>query len=29
MAHIFAELGADVVRLDDVSKQVTTPESER
>jgi len=28
MAHIFAELGADVVRLDDVSKQVTTPESD-
>jgi dephospho-CoA kinase len=28
MAEIFAELGADVVRLDDISKQVTTPDSD-
>ncbi|CAC9606934.1 Dephospho-CoA kinase (EC 2.7.1.24) [uncultured Gammaproteobacteria bacterium] len=28
MAQVFAELGADVVRLDDISKQVTTPGSD-
>ncbi len=28
MAQIFAKLGADVIRLDDISKQVTTPGSD-
>ena len=28
MAQVFAELGADVIRLDDISKQVTTPDSD-
>ncbi|MDC9715303.1 MAG: dephospho-CoA kinase, partial [Gammaproteobacteria bacterium] len=28
MAQVFSELDADVIRLDDISKQVTTPDSD-